>query len=60
MHVHEPMSQVEDGAPFLSLHVVSKCYASWCNLYRRIFMAIWSWRIAATLVACVGELRVRA
>ena len=24
----EPTSQVEDGAPFLSLHVVSKCYVT--------------------------------
>ena len=36
---------------------VSKCYASWCNLYKldRIYMAIWSQRMAATLVACVAE-----
>ena len=56
-----------------TVHVVSKCYASWCNLYKRfelhslkvttgekyicisIYMAIWSQRIAATLVACVAE-----
>ena len=25
VHVHEPASQVEDGVPFLSLYVVSKC-----------------------------------
>ena len=40
MHVHEPTSQVEDGAPFLSLHVASKCYASWCNLYKLFFVCV--------------------
>ena len=34
--MHVPTSQVEDGAPFLSLHVVTKCYASWCNLYKLV------------------------
>ena len=33
VYVHEPTSQVEDSALFLSL-LVSKCYASWCNLYK--------------------------
>ena len=46
MYVHEPARQVDDGAPFLSLYVLSVSVMQAGN---------WRKGISATLVACMAE-----